>query len=68
MLYTKFRSLSTGSGEDDFKGFFLPYMGMIAILVMLQVSCLKVFISMYLKTCIQNLVKNGTVVAEKSKF
>ena len=34
MLHTKFRgNRSTGSGEEDFEGF-LPYIGMVAILVM----------------------------------
>ena len=34
MLHTKFRgNRSTGSREEDFEGF-VPYMGMVAILVM----------------------------------
>ena len=34
MLHTKFReNRPTGSGEEDFEGF-LPYMGVVAILVM----------------------------------
>ena len=34
MLHTKFRGNgSTGSGEEDFEGF-LPFMGVVAILVM----------------------------------
>ena len=34
MLHTKFQeNLPNGSGEEDFEGF-LPYMGMVAILVM----------------------------------
>ena len=34
MLHTKFHgNQPAGSGEEDFKGF-LPYMGMVAILVM----------------------------------
>ena len=44
-------------------------MGMTAILVIrpaLYVN--KIFISMYLKAYIQNLVKNGPVVSEKNKF
>ena len=46
----------------------LPYMGMAAILVMCPASYQQIFISMYLKVYIQNLVKNGSVVSEKSKF
>ena len=41
--------------EKIFEGF-LPYMGMVAILVM------------YLKAYIQNLIKNGPVVSEKNMF
>ena len=35
MLHTKFReNRPAGSREEDFEGFFLPYMGVAAILVM----------------------------------
>ena len=35
MLHTKFReNWPAGSGENDFSRFFLPYLGMAAILVM----------------------------------
>ena len=47
---------------------FLPYRGMAAILVMGPASCLQIFISLYLKAFIQNLVQNGTVVSEKIWF
>ena len=47
-----------------FEGF-LPYMGVVAILVMWPASCHQIFISMYLKAFIQNLVHIGTVVSEK---
>ena len=50
-----------------FEGF-LPYMGMSAILVMWPASCHQIFISVYLKTFIQNLVQIGTVVSEKIQF
>ena len=50
-----------------FEGF-LPYMRMVAILVMLQASCHQIFIFLYLKAFIQNLVKIGTVVSEKIQF
>ena len=33
---------------------FLPYMGVAAILVMCPASCHQIFISLYLKACIQN--------------
>ena len=44
---------------------FLPYMGMVAILVMCPASCHQIFFSLYLKTFIQNFVKIGTEVSEK---
>ena len=47
---------------------FLPYMGMVAILVMLPASCHQIFISLYLKAFIQILVQIGTVVSEKIQF
>ena len=53
--------------EKIFEGF-LPYMGMVAILVMRPASCHQVFISLYLKAFIQNLVQNGPVVSEKIRF
>ena len=68
MLHTSFRgNWPAGSGEEDFKGF-LPYIGMVAILVMRPASCQQIFISLYLKACIQNLVQIGTVVSEKIRF
>ena len=51
--------------EKISKGF-LPYMDMAAILVMLPASCHQIFISLYLKACIQNLVLK--VVSEKIWF
>ena len=50
-----------------FEGF-LPYMGVAAILVMLPASCHQIYISLYLKAFMQNLVKNRTVVSEKIWF
>ena len=47
---------------------FLSYMGVAAILVMCTASCHQIFISWYLKACIQNLVQIGTVVSEKIRF
>ena len=47
---------------------FLPYMGMVAILVMRPASCHQIFISIYLKAFIHNLVQIGTVVSEKIQF
>ena len=67
MLHTMFRgNQSAGSGED-FEGF-LPHMGVVAILVMWPASCHQIFISLYLKAFIQNLVQIGTVVSEKIQF
>ena len=34
MLHTKFHERPAGSGEEDFFEWFLPYMGVVAILVM----------------------------------
>ena len=47
---------------------FLPYMGMVAILVKWPASYHQIFISLYLKAFIQNLVQNGPVVSEKIRF
>ena len=47
-----------------FEGF-LPYMGVVAILVMRPSSCHQSFNSLYLKAFTQNLVQIGTVVSEK---
>ena len=68
MLHTKFPgNLPACSGEQDFKGF-LPYRSMAAILVMWPASCHQIFISLYLKAFIKNLVQIGTVVSEKIQF
>ena len=53
--------------EKIFEGF-LPYMGVVAILVMWPASCHQIFISLYLKAFIQNLVQIYTVVYEKIQF
>ena len=50
-----------------FEGF-LSYMDMAAILVIWPASCHQIFISLYLKAFIQNLVQNGSVVSEKIRF
>ena len=50
-----------------FKGF-LPYVGMAAILVKEPASCHQIFISLYLKAFIKNLVQIGKVVYEKILF
>ena len=53
--------------KKSFKGF-LPYMGMAAILVVWPASCHQIFISLYLKAFIKNLVQIGKVVSEKIQF
>ena len=53
--------------EKLFEGF-LPYMGVAAILVKRPALCHQIFISLYLKSFIQNLVQNRTVVSEKIQF
>ena len=50
-----------------FEGF-LPYMGMAAILVMCPASCHQIFISLYLKALIKNLIQIGKLVSEKIWF
>ena len=50
-----------------FEGF-LPYMGVAAILVMEPALCRPIFISLYLKAFIENLVQIGKVVSEKIRF
>ena len=50
-----------------FEGF-LPYLSMAAILVMRPASCHQIFISLYLKAFIKNLVQIGTVACEKIRF
>ena len=65
MLHTKFYlKRLAGSVEEAFEGF-LPYMGMAAILIKSPASCNQIFISLYLKAFIQNLVQIGRVVSEK---
>ena len=53
--------------EKIFKGF-LPYVGMAAILVMGPASCHQIFISLYLKAFIKNLVQIDRVVSGKILF
>ena len=68
MQHTYFRgNRPAGSGEEDFKGF-LPYVGMAAILVMGPASCHQIFISLFLKAFIKNVVQIGKVVSEKNRF
>ena len=50
-----------------FKGF-LPYMGMVAILVMCPASFHQIFISLYLKAFLQSLIQINIVVSEKIRF
>ena len=47
---------------------FLPYCGVVAILVMWPASCHHIFISLCLRAFIQSLVQIGTVVSEKIRF
>ena len=62
-----FVKISPPVPEKIFEGF-LPYMGVAAILVMCSASFHLIFISLYLKACIQNRVQIGTVVSEKIRF
>ena len=68
MLHAKFQDHRTsGSGEEDFRRF-LPYMGVVATLVVRPASCHQIFIALYLKAFIQSLVQICTVVSEKIQF
>ena len=68
MLHTKFRKIGPPVLEKKIFEGFLPYMSMAAFLVMGPASCHQIFISLYLKAFIQNLVQNGPVVSEKIGF
>ena len=68
MLLTMFCEKQPAVLEKKIFEGFLPYMGMAAILVMWPASCHQIFISLYLKAFIQNLVQNGPVVSEKIQF
>ena len=68
MLHTKFRGNRPAGSEKKIFKRFLPYMGMAAILVISPASCHQILISFYLKTFVQNLVQNCTVVSEKIRF
>ena len=68
MLHTKFRgNRLTVMEKKIFKGF-LPYIGMAAILVIGPASCHQIFISLFLKAFIKNLVQIDKVVSEKIQF
>ena len=54
--------------EGKIFGGFLPFIGVAAILVMRPAPCHQIFISLYLKDVIKNLVQNGIVVSEKIRF
>ena len=47
---------------------FLPNVGMAAILVMGPASCHQIFISLYMKAFMQNLIQIRKVVSEKILF
>ena len=67
MLLTKFHgNWPAGSGEDF--DWFLPYIGVAAILVMFPASCHQISFSFYLKGLMQSVVQIGTVVSEKIQF
>ena len=53
--------------EKIFK-WFLPYMCMMTTLVMWPASCHQIFISLYLKAFLKNLMQIGIVVSEKIRF
>ena len=68
MLHTKFRgNWPAGSGEEDFLRVFTIY-GRGGHLGHLTSIMLIIFISLYLKAFIQNLVQNGSVISEKIRF
>ena len=68
MLHTKFReNWPTGIGEEYFFQCFTIY-GHGGHLCHVTSIISNIFISMYLRGYIQNLVQNGPVVSEKSVF
>ena len=68
MLHTKFRgNRPAGSREEDFLRVFTIY-GRGGHLGHLTSIMLIIFISLYLKAFIQNLVQNGSVISEKIRF
>ena len=68
MLHTKFHgNRPAGSGEEDFLRVFTIY-GHGGHLGHLTSIMLIIFISLYLKAFIQNLVQNGSVISEKIRF
>ena len=68
MLHTKFReNRPAGSGEEDFLRVFTIY-GHGGHLDHVTSIFHQIFISLYLKAFIKNLVQNGPVVCEKIRF
>ena len=68
MLQTKFReNRPAGSEEENFLRVFTIY-GHVVHLGNVTSIMLPIFISLYPKAFIQNLVQNGTVVSEKIMF
>ena len=68
MLHTKFQGHgSIGSGEEDLLRF-LPYMGMVAMLVMWPNSFVYIFIPILPQAFVWTLVPNDPIVFEKNKF
>ena len=68
MLHTKFQGhSSTGSGEEDFLRF-LPYMGMVAMMVMWPRPFEQFFFPKGPGGCIWNLVAIGPVVSKEKSF
>ena len=66
MLHTKFRgNQPTGSEEEDFRRDFTIYEHNRHLCHMTRIMLINF---MYLKVDIQNLIKNGQVVSEKSIF
>ena len=68
MLHTKFRGNRPAGSREELFYMVLPYVGMAAILVMGPAPCNQIFISLYLKAFIKNLVQIGKVVSEKIWF
>ena len=67
MLHTMFRGIGLPVPEKIFNGF-ISCMGMATILVMGPASCHQIFISLYLKAFIKNLVQIGKVVSKEIRF
>ena len=67
MLHTKFRGNRPAGSTEDFRRIFTIY-GRVSHLGHVAASCHQIFVPLYPKAFIQNLVQIRTVVSEKIQF